>query len=58
MTTHTRLPVKQLAAHTWMAACSCGEHWDADSSKAANRMRNKHIHRVTAEAQKTKGGAA
>lgn len=57
MTTHTGLKVKQLSEHTWMAACSCGEHWDAESKKLANRMRNKHIHRI-ALARKTKGGGA
>ena len=58
MTTHTALKVHQLSEHTWMASCSCGLHWDAESRKSANRLRNKHIHQIAVQAKKTKGGAA
>lgn len=48
---HTALKVRQLSEHTWMAACSCGSYWDADNKKAANRLRNKHIHRIAVAAR-------
>lgn len=54
---HASLKVRQLAEHTWMAACSCGEHWDAETKKAANKLRNKHIHRI-AVARRVKGGVS
>jgi len=50
MSSHIALKVRQLSDHTWMAACSCGSYWDADSKKKANRLRNKHIHKVAVEA--------
>lgn len=58
VTAHTALEVKQLSEHTWMAACSCGEYWDAESAKAANHLRKKHIRACAVQARKTKGGAA
>lgn len=49
---HASLKVVQLAEHTWMAPCSCGDSWDAGSKKAANKLRNKHIHRIAVARRK------